>query len=286
MKRQKSFEDESGAALYLVPTPIGNLKEESPRALEILQSADVIACEDTRNSGLLLKQYEIKKPLIAHHEYNQEASIPGILSLLEEGKKVAVISDAGYPLVSDPGAKLVRSVIEQEVPVISISGPNAGLNALVASGLDASHYLFYGFLDSKSSARKKQLESLKDLPFTIIFYEAPHRIEACLKDVLEVFGNRKACLARELTKRFEEYLRGDLSEILDAAPGLKGEMVLVVEGAAPVSITLEDAVEKASALMDEGMKTKAAAAQASKETGVSKNEIYRALMEIRQKNEQ
>lgn len=284
MKRQKSFQNEEGAALYLVPTPIGNLQEVSPRVLQTLQSADVIACEDTRNSGILLKNLNISKPLIAHHEYNQQTSIPGIVALLRQGKKVAVISDAGYPLVSDPGAGLVRAVIAEEIPVISMSGPNAGLNALVASGLDASHYLFYGFLDSKSSRRVKQLEELKDFPYTLIFYEAPHRIESMLADLKKVFGDRQICLARELTKLYEEYLRGTVSEVQEAAVGLKGEMVVVVEGCPKESsMSMDEVMQLAHFYINEGMKTKAAAAKASQQTGVSKNEIYQRLI---QKNDQ
>ena len=176
MNRQKSFQNEQGAALYLVPTPIGNRNEISKRVLDTLNLVDVIACEDTRNSGQLLKTLDIHKPLIAHHEYNTQQSIPGILKLLDQGKKIAIISDAGYPLISDPGSGLVQAVIEQDIPVISLSGPNAALNALVASGLSTQHYLYYGFLDAKSTKRKKELFALKDFPYTMIFYEAPHRI--------------------------------------------------------------------------------------------------------------
>ncbi len=281
VNRQKSFQNEDGPALYLVPTPIGNLQEVSPRMLDILTKADVIACEDTRNSGILLKNLNIKKPLITHHEFNQEASIPGILNLLEEGRKVAVISDAGYPLISDPGNRLVRAVIEQDYPVISISGPNAALDALVASGLETSRYLFYGFLDAKSAKRKKQLASLKDLPFTLIFYEAPHRIEETLADLLEVFGDRKMCLARELTKRYEEYLRGTVSEILPEAGLLKGEMVIVIEGAGKedLQISMEKALEMMKERIDQGMKARAAAKKVSEISRISRNELYTAWIE-------
>lgn len=286
MQRIRSFENEQGPALYLVATPIGNMKEVSKRTLETLEAADVIACEDTRNSGRLLSALGIKKPLIAHHEYNQEASVPGILDLLEQGKKVAVISDAGYPLVSDPGSRLVSAVLEQGIPVVPISGPNAAINALVASGLDTSHYLYYGFLDAKSSKRKAQLEELKDFPYTIIFYEAPHRIDDMLKDVLEVFGDRKMVLARELTKLYEEYIHGTVSEVIEVCPDLKGEMVVLVSGAKKEKPTLETAMEKALKYMEEGRKMKEAAGLAAKETGLSKNEIYSLLLENKKKSEQ
>lgn len=279
MNRQKSFEDESKAALYLVPTPIGNLGEMTPRARETLEKADLIACEDTRNSGMLLKKLNISKPLISHHEHNQEVSIEKILQALQEGKKVAVISDAGYPVISDPGNRLVQSVIKEDIPVISMSGANAALNALAASGLDASHFLFYGFLDSKSSRRKAQLEELASFPYTLIFYEAPHRIKEMLEDLLEVLGNRKICLARELTKLYEEYLRGTISEVLDAAEGLKGEMVVVVEGYEKPAADPARALELAKSIAAGGVKPKVACRQAAKETGTSANELYRLMME-------
>lgn len=283
MNRQKSFQNEQGAALYLVPTPIGNRNEISKRVLETLNLVDVIACEDTRNSGQLLKTLDIHKPLIAHHEYNTQQSIPGILKLLDQGKKIAIISDAGYPLISDPGSGLVQAVIEQDIPVISLSGPNAALNALVASGLSTQHYLYYGFLDAKSTKRKKELFALKDFPYTMIFYEAPHRIEATLSDVLEVFGNRKIVLARELTKIHEEYIRGTVQEVLEICKELKGEMVVVIEGnTASETQSLEEIVTKALELVQEGMKPKQAAGQACQNSTYSKNEVYQEMLKAKQ----
>lgn len=275
MHRKKSFET-SEPKLYLVPTPIGNLQEMTPRALEVLKEADVIAAEDTRNSGKLLMAYGIKKPLISHHEHNQNTSIAQILEELENGKTVAVVSDAGYPLISDPGQSLVKAVIEKDIPVISVSGANAATNALVASGLSCRHYLFYGFLDAKSSKRKKELEELKSFPYTMIFYEAPHRIEAMLKDVVEVLGDRNICLARELTKVHEEYIRGTVSEVISVADTLKGEMVVVVEGNTEPekNYTLDDGIQKVDEYIKAGMKTKAAIAQAAKDFELSKNELY------------
>lgn len=285
MKRQKSFQNEAGPALFLVPTPIGNRQEISPRALATLQEADVIACEDTRNSGQLLKGLGLSKPLIAHHEFNAAKSSPGIVKLLEEGKKVAVISDAGYPLISDPGAVLVSAVIEAGFPVISISGPNAALDALVASGLPTNHFLYYGFLDAKSSRRKKELEGLKNFPYTMIFYEAPHRIDQTLADLLEVLGNRQMVLARELTKVHEEYLRGTIAQVLEVCSELKGEMVLVVEGCSQQSsVSLEEAVKQAMDLAAQGIKPKQAAAQASSQSGYSKNEIYQEMIRQKEKD--
>lgn len=280
MNRQKSFEQEEAPALFLVPTPIGNLKEVSQRTREILNEVDVISCEDTRNSGNLLKLLGIQKPLVSHHEHNQKISIPVITGLLEEGKKVAVISDAGYPLISDPGACLVRTVLEKGFAVIPLSGPNAALDALVASGLDTRHYLYYGFLDAKAPKRKQELEELKTFPWTLIFYEAPHRIEAMLKSLLEVFGDRRICLARELTKIHEEFLRGTISEVLEVVSTLKGEMVVVVEGydRNQEAVSEESALTLARSFMEQGMKTKKAAAEAAAKTGIPKNVLYELLI--------
>lgn len=279
MNRQKSFEQD-GPALLLIPSPIGNLSEISDRVREAIESCDVIACEDTRNTGKLLSLLGFRKPLISHHEHNQSVSIPKILEELSSGHKVGVMSDAGYPVISDPGQNLVRAATEKNWPVISFSGPNAAINALVASGLDARHYLFYGFLDAKSGKRKKELEELRTVPWTLVFYEAPHRIVDTLEDMVEVFGDRPVCLARELTKKFEEYLRGTLQELLSAAgDGLKGEMVLVVAGCEPEQVSTEAAITRVMALTAQGMKQKAAAKQVAAETGLSANELYRLLLQ-------
>lgn len=279
MNRQKSFEQD-GPALLLIPSPIGNLSEVSDRVRKAIESCDVIACEDTRNTGKLLSLLGFRKPLISHHEHNQGVSIPKILEELSSGHKVGVMSDAGYPVISDPGQNLVRAATEKNWPVISFSGPNAAINALVASGLDARHYLFYGFLDAKSGKRKKELEELRTVPWTLVFYEAPHRIVDTLEDMVEVFGDRPACLARELTKKFEEYLRGTLQELLSAAgDGLKGEMVLVVAGCEPEQVSTEAAITRVMALTAQGMKQKAAAKQVAAETGLSANELYRLVLQ-------
>lgn len=277
MIRQKSFECEV-ATLYLVPTPIGNLQEMTTRALDILQKVDMIACEDTRNTKKLLMAYSIDKPLISHHEHNQATSIPYILTKLEDGNSIAVVSDAGYPLVSDPGQGLVKAVIEKGYPVVPVSGANAAMNALVASGLSCQHYMFYGFLENKSTKRIKQLETLKTFPYTIIFYEAPHRIDVMLQDVLDVMGDRNICLARELTKIHEEFIRGKISEVLEVVDSLKGEMVVIVEGYVEKEQELDwgKLFDKVHQYVDEGMKTKQAIQLVSKECNVSKNELYEA----------
>lgn len=267
------------ATLFLVATPIGNLSEVSSRTLEVLRSVSVIACEDTRNTRKLLSHFDIHTKMVTYHNFNEEESSLGILKLLEEGEDVALVSDAGYPLISDPGYLLVNKVIEADHPIVTISGPNAALNALVASGLPTNHYLFYGFLNSRSSQARKELEELKDFPYTIIFYEAPHRIEKTLKLVLDVFGDRKACLARELTKLHEEFYRDTLSKLCELH-GLKGEMVLLVEGKKEEEKETdeEEVFERIDLLIEEGNRVKEAVSVVAKECGLSKNALYNSYL--------
>lgn len=274
MKRQKSFKNDR-PSLYLVATPIGNLKEFSTRSIEILSMVDVIACEDTRNSGQLFKHFGIKKPLISYHNYNEKDSSKGILSLLEEGKTVALVSDAGYPLISDPGYQLVQDCIAQDYNVISVNGSSACLSALVASGLDTNHYLFYGFLHAKDREQCKELEQLKQFPYTMIFYESPHRIQRTLNNIYQVFGERSVCLARELTKIHEEYVRGLLSEIKDIED-VKGEIVLVVEGYHhdKKAISMDEIVQQVKYHIDCGCSAKDAVARVAMEYQVPKKEVY------------
>ncbi len=279
MNQQKSFENDA-PTLYIVATPIGNLSELTPRAKEVLESVDVIAAEDTRNTMKLLSHFQISTHLIAHHKFNETASSKGIIQLLQEGKDVAVVSDAGYPLISDPGSELVRLVIDAGYPVVPISGSNAMLNALVASGLSPQPFLFYGFLPSNERQRIKELQSLKHQPMTLIFYEAPHRIEKMLTNCLEVLGDRPMCLARELTKKHEEFLRGTIREVLQEAANRKGEMVVLIAGheedkeqdvtqAMPL---LKDHIQN---YISEGMSTNEAIKRVARERGLSKNEIYK-----------
>ena len=276
MQRQKSFQSNQ-PTLYLVATPIGNLSELSPRAIETLNQVDVIAAEDTRNTGTLLAKFAIKTPMITYHLFNEADSAQGIIDLLNKGESVAIVSDAGYPLVSDPGQTLVNLTIQNNFPVVVINGPSACLTALVASGLPVQPFCFYGFLDAKDTQRVKQLEKLKKHEETLIFYEAPHRIERMLKDVLMVFGDRKICIGRELTKKFEEYLRGNVSEILEVIGECKGEMVVVVEGYNPEQqpvISMMEMMNTDDEYIKDGMTTSEAIKKAAKDYGVSKNEIY------------
>lgn len=284
MNRQKSFEN-GQATLYLVPTPIGNLSEMSPRAVEVLNSVDVIACEDTRTSGTLLKHFEIHARLIAYHNFNEESSAKGIVALLEEGKNVALISDAGYPLINDPGQRVVSDVVEHGFNVVPISGPSAFLNALVASGLVAQPFLFVGFLPQGNGERKKKLMEYRDYPMTMIFYEAPHRIDRMLESCLEVLGDRKCTLARELTKKHEEFIRGTISEVLSVVEQIRGEMVIVVEGkqkSQQDELNEEEILSMVNGYLGEGMSTKDAIKATVKATGLSKNVVYDLVVSQKQ----
>ena len=218
--------------LYLVATPIGNLEDITLRAIKVLSSVDLIAAEDTRRTGLLLKHFGIEKPLTSYFEGNELKKKEVILSRLKHGDRVALVSDAGTPGISDPGFRLIRAAIEDEIPVIPIPGPSAVITALSVSGLPTDAFLFKGFLPHKSKKRRDLLKELEDARETLIFYESPHRISESLRDILEVLGDREIVLTRELTKAYEEVLRGKVSEILNQIEGrqLKGEITLVVSG--------------------------------------------------------
>jgi 16S rRNA (cytidine1402-2'-O)-methyltransferase len=216
--------------LYVVATPIGNLEDISARALNTLRSADLIACEDTRHTLKLLSHFGIQKPLTSYHDFNEEEKSVELGNRIKTGLNVALVSDAGMPAVSDPGYRLVRYCREHDVPVIAIPGANAAVTALAASGLPSDEFLFVGFLPSKTGARREKLESLNAVRSTLVFYEAPHRIAAALEDIEAVFGDREACLARELTKIHEEYRFGKLSDLRKGITEL-GEFVVVVAGA-------------------------------------------------------
>lgn len=281
MIRQKSFENDQ-PTLYVVATPIGNLSEMTPRAIETLESVDVIAAEDTRNTMKLLSHFGIKTRLIAHHQHNEMQSAKGLLDLLEKGNNVALVSDAGYPLISDPGSIVSKIVMDAGFNVVPISGSNAMLDALVASGLNTQHFLFYGFLKTGEKERIRELFELKYYPFTIVFYEAPHRIKKMLSSCLEVFGNREICLARELTKKHEEFIRGTIEEVVEVVDDLKGEMVIVIEGSKEEKIPSEDSAmplvhEQINTYVKDGLTTNEAIKRVAKERGLSKNDIYKGF---------
>lgn len=276
MKRQKSFEN-GMPTLYLVATPIGNLKEMNERGIEILREVDVIAAEDTRNTMKLLSHFNIKTRCVAHHLHNEKESANGLIKMLEDGMNIALVSDAGYPLLSDPGQVVVNLVIEAGFNVVPISGSNAALNAVVASGLSAQPFLFYGFLGNSEKERVATLQELKNYPQTLIFYEAPHRIEKMLKSALEVLGNRRICLARELTKKHEEFIRGTISEVLEEVEVLRGEMVVVIEGCKKEkdTVSIEALYGAVNTYVESGLSSKEAIKKVAKEYGVSKNELYK-----------
>ena len=273
--RQQTFIN-GKPTLYLVATPVGNLSEFTPRAIEILNSVAVIGCEDTRTSKTLLNHYEIETPLMSYHKFNEKESVEKFLAILDEGKDSALISDAGYPLVSDPGSVLVNEVIENGYNVTTISGASAFLNALVSSGFSLSRFTFIGFLDSKRSGRKKELEELKANKETLIFYESPHRIKEFLEDVLSVLGDRRIVLARELTKKFEEYIRGNVSEVIEIADTLKGEMVVIVEGNSQKeeAINEEALVKEIKELLKKGETSKVIVSMMMDKYGLKKNYVY------------
>ena len=276
MNRQKSFENEK-PTLYLVPTPIGNLNEMTPRAIDVLNSVDVIACEDTRNSGQLLKHFGISKRLIAYQNFNEASSTKGIINLLSQGNNIALISDAGYPLINDPGQRVVSEVTALGYNVVPISGCSAFLNALVASGLIAQPFIFIGFLPPSTHDCVKKLRLYQSYPMTLIIYEAPHRIEKMLQSCLDVLGDRHICIARELTKVHEEFIRGKISEILPIASELKGEMVVVIEGNQDdyeKDIDMGQILNMVNTSIESGMSTSAAIKEVAKQTGISKNQIY------------
>ncbi|MEZ5530272.1 MAG: 16S rRNA (cytidine(1402)-2'-O)-methyltransferase [Porticoccaceae bacterium] len=274
--------------LYVVATPIGNLGDMVPRAVEVLHAADLIAAEDTRHSGRLLKYLGIEKPMVAYHDYSEQRQLGRIVSALEQGQKVALISDAGTPLISDPGYRLVREVRQLGVRVVPVPGPCAAITALCASGLPSDRFSFEGFLPAKSGARLKKLSELVSDSRTLIFYESPHRVVESLTDMATVFGDeREAVLARELTKAFETFLVGSLDElrrtVVEDANQQRGEIVLLVRGA-PESVSGEDQEEQLrmlKLLMAE-LPLKQAAALAAKITGGQKNALYQLALSLKE----
>lgn len=278
MNRQKSFENQK-PTLFVVATPIGNLNEMTYRAIQILKDVDYIAAEDTRNTVKLLNHFDISTKLVSHHEHNLMTAIPKIVHDLKNGLNIALVSDAGYPAISDPGYELVKEVIKEGMNVVPISGANACLDALVVSGIAPQPFLFYGFLDRNDKNKKKELEKLKKYQETIVFYEAPHRIKKTLKLIYDILGNRSIALCRELTKKHEEINRGTIEEILSVIDDMKGEMVIVVEGSheefqdQPL-VFEQSIVEHVEEYIEKGMSTKDAIKEVAKERKLSKNIVY------------
>jgi 16S rRNA (cytidine1402-2'-O)-methyltransferase len=281
MKRRRSFVDSKLGKLYLVATPIGNLEEITTRATATLAAVDLVACEDTRVSGKLIKHLGLEKPLIACHEHNEFTVSKQLVEKLLEGQSIAYVSDAGYPGISDPGQRLVQAALLEDIQVIVISGPSAVFNALVASGLDTSKFYFHGFLRQKEAARLDEIKDLYRRPETLIFYEAPHRIDTTLRNLLDVLGNRKACIARELTKIHEEYIEGTLQELTEIDPiTLKGEMVVMVEGNKDefgIKLSEEEIRKLVDSMTATGISMKDAIRQVSDMTKMAKNYIYKVV---------
>ena len=274
-------------ALYVVATPIGNLRDISLRALDVLMSAEAIAAEDTRNTAHLLTHYGISaQRLMAVHQHNERGAAEKVIALLAQGQSVALVSDAGTPAVSDPGALLVEAVRAAGYRVIPIPGANAALAALSAAGLPAPHFLFYGFLPNKSAARCRELQELSTHPGTLVFYEAPHRILECVADLQNVLGgNRQIVLAREITKLFESIHRCTLGEAMDwlhaDANNQRGEFVLLVSGAAEKQEGLDDEAERILTLLLKDLPLKQAVQLAVQITGLGRNELYQRALQIK-----
>jgi len=274
--------------LYLVATPIGNLEDITLRAIRVLKQCDLIACEDTRQTRKLLNQYEIEKPTISYHEHNEAARAAELIEKLAAGVRIAVVSDAGMPGISDPGFRLVSLAIELGAPVVPIPGPTAFVSALVASGLPVEPLTFRGFLPPKIGARRRELERIRDSPQTEIFYEAPHRIRETLEDLVAVLGpGRRVVIARELTKIHEEFLRGravEVLEVLKSRAEIKGEIVLLIgpaseEQTRPVTVSVHNRVQQL--MREEKLDEKTALKKAAKERGMSKSEAYREFQRDR-----
>ncbi len=276
MKRMYSFKEDR-AVLYLVATPIGNLDDITFRALEILKMVNYIYAEDTRNSRILLNHFNIKTELRSYHDFNKELKNDEIIDLLKQGESVAIISDAGNPVISDPGFNIAKSAIEHDIPVSTIPGACAYLSALVSSGLPPMPNTFVGFLDSKKTKRIEMLNEYKFVRHTLIFYEAPHRIEETLRDMLEVFGNRYIVISRELTKKFEEIIRGNILDILNEAMPLKGELVVLVSGYVEEERDI-DPIKMIEELISLGYKTKDAIKEVALRQNIDKHELYQSYV--------
>lgn len=274
MVRQKSYDN--SPSLYLIPTPVGNMDDITLRTIEVLKMVDFLLCEDTRVTSELLHRLNIKKKLIHSDDHNENSLKEMVLENLKNGLNIGLVTDRGTPIISDPGYKIVEYIVKNGYNVISLPGPTAFVPALTMSGINPSPFIFYGFLNSKSTKRKKELELLKKLPYTIIFYEAPHRISDMLTSLFEVFGNRRIALCREISKKYEEAIRGTIQEVIDVVDTLKGEMVVVVEG----NLEQEDfstmtILEHIKLYLDDGLSEKEAIKKVAVERNIPKSIVYK-----------
>jgi len=276
--------------LYIVATPIGNLEDITLRALRVLKEADLIACEDTRHTHKLLAHYQISTPTISYHDHNERERSVELLKKLEAGQNIAVVSDAGTPLISDPGFRIVREAIERSITVVPIPGPSSLIAALSAAGLPEREFTFVGFLPARRTARRARLAELAGVDSTLVFYEAPHRIKETIDDALELLGNRDCVLARELTKLHEEFVRGRLSKIELSESATRGEMVLMIgpplDWEQPEEPQLTSILERTEQIVrTAGLDQKAALKQAARERGISKSEAYRRMIAERNRSQ-
>lgn len=265
--------------VYLVATPIGNLEDITLRAIRVLKEVDFIAAEDTRNTLKLLNHFEIKKPLISNHRHNEENREDLLINKLKEGKNIAVVSDAGTPGISDPGEVIVKRAIEEGIEIVPIPGACAAVNALIVSGLDTKEFSFYGFLPLNKKLRKDKFEEIKNETKTSIIYEAPHKMKDTLNDLKNIVGQRNLVLAREITKIHEEFIRGNIDDLIEKIPNLKGEMILLIEGAEKKedenilnNLSLE---EHYAFYENQGLDKKEIIKKIAKDRNVNKNEIYK-----------
>jgi 16S rRNA (cytidine1402-2'-O)-methyltransferase len=269
--------------LYLVATPIGHLADITHRALQVLNDVDLIACEDTRHTHKLLNHYGITTKTISYHEHNEQQRATELIDRLKQGTNIALVSDAGTPSISDPGFRLVRAAIENDIPIVPIPGPSALITALIAAGLPTDEFFFAGFLPARANARRTRLSEVQSVPGTLIFYEAPHRLAETLKDAYEILGEREAVVARELTKLHEEIRRGRLSELTaDYADrtDIRGEIVLLIDrnvigAAATQTVSVATLVNQYE---QDGLDHRAALKKAARELGLSRGEAYRKLL--------
>ncbi|MGN7403134.1 16S rRNA (cytidine(1402)-2'-O)-methyltransferase [Cytobacillus praedii] len=285
MWQQKSFNNEEHKGiLYLVPTPIGNLEDMSFRAIRIMKEADFIAAEDTRNTKKLCNYFEIDTPVISYHEHNKEVSGQKLLEKLEAGAKIALVSDAGMPTISDPGYELVAAAAAEQLTVVPLPGANAALTALIASGLNPQPFYFYGFLNRQKKIKRQELEKLAKFTATTILYEAPHRLKETLTLINEQMGDRRIVLCRELTKKYEEFIRGTVKEVLNWATNeeVRGEFCLIIEGSSTEENEDEEAWWEEMSIEDHvthyitvnGMSSKDAVKQTASDRQMSKREVY------------
>ena len=277
----KEIEDKIIGTLYIVATPIGNLEDITLRAIKVLKEVDMIAAEDTRHTLKLLNHLEISKPLISYHRHNEDVKTDLLIKELKQGKQIALVSDAGTPGICDPGEKVIKKCIEEEIPIVPIPGACAMINALICSGLDTREFIFLGFLPLNKKNRKEKLEEIKNVTKTIILYEAPHKLETTLKDLKKILENRRLVLVRELTKIHEEYIREDIDVLIEKAKDLKGEIVLIIEGAEKKEENnlLQLSLQEHYAYYEKkGLLKKEIIKQMAKDRNVNKNEIYQKFI--------